>query len=697
MEQAKTIARKTILGILLALMLIITGWTLLTLSQNAIVIRNDFPARRLLILTLTAGLMAAIYAKSFSFRNLSESKLDAFIRRAWFLMLLLQIFFLFAFAPNQITDSYMVNDQALAIAEGTEDTFDPYSWYFNIYKNNNLLTILLTVLYRGMIRLNVLRWSGKILGGINILCVDLSILFLCRTAELLRGRQSYATVLLLSVLNPFSYVLNHWIYTLIVSLPLMTGAVYLAFFPKRRRLCWIGIGIISVFSYYIRATALIPVIAVAGYACLKSGKNHFNWKKDIVTFVLTVVISALLFFIIAKIISLYAINTSRYLPMLHWYLMGMHGIGEAYGEDILHIGGYTATEYMREEIINGIRYTRSQYTPYTFSIHQLKKLAHTWTDGSAEYNIKLYLDRNLTPLYQWICGEKSDFALAYCQAYRGTVYCFSCVSIIRQLFSKKSDDAWFASLTVFGAICFFMLWEAKSAYSVPFVPFFIYLATDGCNWLGDRRGVKKTVQFGAPCVIAAFIVLSVLGIKTFVDKSYHWHDYAINTESFNFPLYDDTVSGQIRQEFVCRKPFDEVLIQCVSDQKSTCEVKLHCGQELLAEDVIDSDSIEDGFFHLKVPDQLPKTPTEYVLDLVPENDSGDFQICYLLSKASSQYDGVCTVNGKGHPDINIRVIRNSDGPYMTLLCYLLLVSAVAATGIWTYCRLSRITSREGKQ
>lgn len=674
MNFLRKLSNKFILIFLLALLLVITAWTMLTINSNATVLRENELMRRLLAISLSLLFVLAFFDASNRIDDFDQMRRRRFEALCWLCILAFQAFVFVVFSPNQITDSFMVSDQSLSLALGIDKEFDQSKWYYSIYKNNNLLTILISWLYKGIVAAGLLNCSGKIFCLINICCVDLSIVFLCLAAKAESGEALATKTLFLSMLNPMNYVLIHWFYSLVLSLPLMTTPVYLALRHDKRRTSWVWISLIAVFGYYLRPTVLIPIIAVILVSVAKERKA-VRVKEMLINFALAVVPGTLLFVMLKALTDSYITDSSRYLPMIHWYMMGMHSQGEAIADDIAYIGSLPSSKIMFDEALGNIRWTRTLYTPKTFAIHQLRKLAYTWSDGSCNYRLGLYTDHNLSRAYQWICGEKEDFLLLYCQVYRIAVYCLSLISIIKQLKEPRTNGRFLAALALFGGICFYMLWEAKPIYCVPFLPFAVFLASDGCSLLSCDEKKRPAVSLGlCGLSIVATLLAGIVYYKPFVETGRLFNEYALFTEGYGFELYSDAAGGEIKQTFTVRKPFNEVLIECrVTDENGVSLISV-CDDAggILTSGKITASKISGDYYIVQMDATLPGGN----FSIAVEDESPGIEYVYMRAKTLSQYEGDATRNGEPIPDLNIRVRETCFGTYMTAAPYVLLFACL---------------------
>lgn len=110
--------------------------------------------------------------------------------------------------------------------------------------------------------------------------------------------------------------------------------------------------------------------------------------------------------------------------------------------------------------------------------HSLRKLAVTWGDGSARYYLRTGENDRVQPL-TLLDSEQTDFMIVYCQAFRLATMLLAAVSLLSKHGKRLEDPLFPVVLTVFGGIVFYLLWEAKAEYSIPFIPILLCLSADG--------------------------------------------------------------------------------------------------------------------------------------------------------------------------------------------------------------------------
>ena len=302
-----------------------------------------------------------------------------------------------------------MQDQALAIARKMFYAVDyTRSAYFRKYGNNDLYLMTCIGIYRLCDFLSIQNWP-KIFALINMLCVDLGILFTCEIVRCMTDRRTALKAYMLCALNPLNVLLLQWTYTCTFSVPLMMAGIWLAVRMYYRRpalpVCAIGcvaIGCITAIGYYMRPTAVFPVIALilaVGFykvhlwaekrkkrdACKTSsceqegqesrvsrrefktdqtregGRSRRAFKADqmqedgrsrrvykiyqkVLLLLLTVTVMAGTAFSIRQLNSRYDPDNLTKFPLQHWIMIGIRGTGRVTGEDIHYTEKYETKE-----------------------------------------------------------------------------------------------------------------------------------------------------------------------------------------------------------------------------------------------------------------------------------------------------------------------------------------------------------------
>ncbi len=489
-----------------------------------------------------------------------------------------QTILLWAFNPSQITDAYMVQDQALAIAAGIQSTVED-NFYFRIYGNNNLLLILFIYINKLLLNLNVNPQSTLAFSIIGTAMVDLSIVLTFFSIKKCMGIKCATISLLLFVLNPVTYFIIHWHYTMVYSLPVSAGIIY--FFtclicPNKTQnanstykiFYYIGISVLTVLGYYMRPTSVIPSIAIGiyGLLCIKQTDKH-SLKQVLKNLVIAIILAFGMHLTIAQGIARYVPDQSHTMPATHWIMMGLHGNGTVSASDILNTSSYNTKAEAKEAINKEIFQQIDKLGIPGLLEHQVRKLGSTWSEGAnaSNYIGALRSAPKSASIYNYTVGNRKEFLNLYSQSY------YECLLLFVMLFllyndHKKPDLYFVSALSLLGGIIFYLIWEAKTVYSVSFLEFITILASNSLFSLDlPCFNNKKHYVQGGIIICSLTTLFFICGYNQYSKTEYTTTNNIIFC-SFNEFIYDDHLSdlsvsnGKIKQSFITDKSFDQIQI-----------------------------------------------------------------------------------------------------------------------------------------
>ena len=698
MDKLVLFVKKFILFLLLVPIVVIAFYAVLTMPAGVGNINNYVDNAKLIIASISFSLF--IFTIWFGIK-INKLPIDNYKYGYLILggiLLFIQIVLIVNLDINQTTDAYMIIDQAKAIASGMEVDVDPANIYFQIYSNNNFALVLLVAFYK---ILNILKISTNTNIPLQILaafCLDISIFLSVFVVTKSKGKSKGLIFLTYNILNPFNYILIFWSYTMVYSLPIMIGIPTVYYCLKKGKssivkkiVCLLLIGLLSVMGYFMRPTAVIPLIAIIIYELLDIIKKPS--RKTLKKALASAFILALAIFIsysgINKYMSKYLFSSERNFPIHHWIMIGLNEDGCLRAEDINFTNSFTSTEEMKEANIEVINNRLSESSVSDMLNLAVTKWKITWSEGTGSYNNRINYAKTENFFYDWFIGNRSDFLLLYCQAYRILVIFLAIMSIF-MLFKKMDDWTWIASLVLLGGIIFYTVWEAKSIYCVPFIPFLLALSLETS---GNIKNFCPPVLYKKRFVIILLLALvflcgSFLSIKEIYTKDNHtFRHYAIHTEDNRFWLYRGTISnlsttgGKFSQYFIVDEDFDTIRIQCESfslynnapaykDRTHYFVQVFNEENECLLNQEVKEKDIADNYLTLQLPDQINSERTEYRVEILSDCSGQDWIYwSYLKSKASSQYDGRAYLGKEPFPDINMSVYKEYDTVYMSEFIY----------------------------
>lgn len=606
------------------------------------------------------------------------------------------------------TDSDVTLNEALALAKGEESQVDQSAFYFSIYKNNNLFTLMHVPIFKLMLALGVTDFLLPFT-IINALIVYASHIFAYFSAKRLFGGKNAVTMLLICVLNPALYIFIHFIYTNTYSLlPMMIIVWLFSLMKGEQRKSRIAIyssiiGAVGVFGYYIRPTSVFPIIAAVVCAILHiigSGEQFKILLKKYACAGLAFVLTFGVCFVGANLaMKPFVKDSSKNLPTIHWIAMSFYGDGGYNAEFRNNMVRQKNTEEMKKYAVETLKETIKEKGVLGIGKHMVYKLAATWSDGSFAYSNRLTKSSSSSSIYDYVAGEKRNFAMLYSQALRFAMFVLILIALISLLKKRKSAMLPFA-VTLLGAMAFYMIWEIKSEYALPFIFILAILSAGGADSAVGllnkmpRSTYSKTLN--ATTVTACIMAVVSIGLivqqyDVHVNKTYAFNRYSVNviqTYQDKYPkIYENGVT--IEQEFYTNKPFNRIEFAAVklNDSNAKYSVSLCDGSKnvIHTKTVTANEINKDYRLPVYFDYVIPKGTQRYFLRIgkydnaneqTPTKDS--MAVKHRRSFGFGSIDGECTVNGKTAPDILMNVTGRYTSSYYSAVIYLLFAAAIIA-------------------
>lgn len=479
----------------------------------------------------------------------------------------------YLFPTIPMTDSFYVHDQAVGMAHGTKDIINGNSAYFRKYSNNNPLIILLYFIYKIACSLGItdLIQVGRLF---NASCITGSlVLFYFAIQKLSKRETTGAKFVLLNLLFVPMIFMTSWVYTATICLPFIGGIMLCGanlIKNQSEKSIIINsaiIGVLSIVGYNIRPVVLI--LTIAGFICL------FLWtvkdKKRFVKSAIMVGICAV--FALGSFVTTKALNNHYYtgsngkFPLTHWVAMGLTENGMYDPQLVQENMRLSNTDEMKANVNKHIKERLSNYNAGSFISHLYIKNGNIWAIGSLEYQLRLAGSEKYTPLSKWLYGSKSDFMSLYTQMLWLSLHILTLIYIIRFIFNKESKYGLLQILTLLGGYGFYMIWEVKIAYAVPFVFFIIGMATLGGESIENafamsNAKVKNIGRISYSAVAIFSIVLMFIGAPYFTDNIKEVNDNKLQMNSTHNAFIDDVIKNNkpVSQEFYTKETFNKVYL-----------------------------------------------------------------------------------------------------------------------------------------
>lgn len=665
-------------------------YALFTLNKRA-TFMNSYVENEFLLHLIGGSLIAMGVMWAFcKINKMSNRTIKIFIAIAIGVLLTGEIIIGYNFQVTPTTDSYMICEQALLLAKGQVEQIGQGldSVYFTVYTNNNFLVILLSYFFKALLAFGVedIIIPLTILNSVFInLSIWLSFLFVKEIA----GIRNACKVLLLFVFSPVFYVSLPWSYSVTYSLPFQVGLLYLAIkIAKEKRSLYLVmrivlLGFFSVIGFNIRPTTIIPLIAIIICAIINKISKKEILKKD-VCIVAIFLLSVILIHTACKgVVNKYydADSNTRAYPITHWIMTGLHEDGTVSAEYNNFTQSFETTDEMRAANIKEIRATLSEYGVSGTVNHIGRKLRISWIDGSYNASVRMHPNRVYSPLSKYLVGEKKDLFLYYSQSFYIAILLFVLVSLLIQKKQKCNEYLFPIDLTIFGAIVFYIIWEGKESFSLPFLPLLYILAVNGATSLlgdlKDNRIMKYVLNksfYLVLGVIALTITTMIAQYSLYTNERIKRYDRSVECSNSDYLRYIDEVN-KLTQQFYTSIPFDTLEIQCQADEETSDnrylielsdKEKVYFAKEVSAQDINNSGRIKLEFDKIN-----PEGYNQYTITIRNLGDTDSIQWGYLTAAEVDNYKGTCVFdNIEQTHDLYIQVYHSYETTYSTPLKYI---------------------------
>lgn len=516
--------------------------------------------------------------------------------------------------------------------------------YFAKYPSQQPLTIFLYFVFTcaSLFGITDLKNVGIIL---NIAAIFASAIFVFKICSL-HNLRSGVLGLTIFVTDPVLYRWVSYYYTDTICIPFMLAGIYLFLLVQRKinfkfKYILIGIsGFLIMFGGEIRMTAVFAAIALGMHLFIKESFRDFL-KKGV--FLVVGMLCALI--LVNMFVNVYGVSDESYkLPITHWIKLGLNE--ESYGayntkDEKDTLAAPTYEEKVEENLDTIDERVEEMGLSGVVSLYS-KKVIRTW--GTAAYTESLqYTAEDYGRLYQYSIGNKSVMYNYWMQIYRcALLVLISCGSLVA--LKKGNQNEMWAFILMFGAIVFYIFWEAKPKYSLCFLPVMYMIAEYAISQLHYnyyKRGaitVKienkdfyqkhirielKRVLFRLQAIIFIFtVVIGVLSYSKYVDKKQEQEDIRVlQTSAWTGKIPEIGYDG-IKQSFIASDKFDTIRISFLNPdhlmhQKYLISILDDQGRVVQSTTVM-SEDIEDNMMHEFSFDRIDSKNNKYYIWIKPE-------------------------------------------------------------------------------
>lgn len=727
----------TIVLLLLAIFSLYIGfWALVRWDASWLRELNLVPVKILAVILVSFFLLAAFLLIYRSLQKLREQGLKRLALISVLVLFLGQLVFLGLIQPMLRYDSLKIFDMAVEMlhTRAISETYE--TGYFARYTNNYPITILtywlLLLFSKCQMPETFFMPAVQIL---NVICITGSVWLGYLIFKELQGRRAGVFFLIICALCPLSYVWAGYYYTSTLSMPCLMGILYLYLRlskvqtrSRRTFLCGI-LGIVAILGYKLRATAVIPMIAVvlfAGYRLLiraialrrsEQGFSALSVLKPLLLPCAALLLTAVLslgFFGSAVNHYVKFDHKNTGFPMIHWIMMGARWDGAFDQMDELYTSGFETKEEKvaadKEVLLERIR----EAGPVGLVTLTGRKLLNTWVDGTDSYQAENSF-ASYSRIYDYLLGNKSGFLTIYSQAFRVfqmlTVGLAALGGFLALRRRNSVPELFLIQLTFLGAMAFHIIWETNPLYSIGFTFLGLMLLADGIICLTESPFKKFVFRNGWIFCSASFpflLLLLSLGKTQLVDTPIEERNYCINQYQYAGG-YDGLVKDYNQtyvQTFTASRPFNRIAIWAINTvgeyNQSAFVVKLTDENGNI---LYDNDRFLSGMVVKNTPYEFvldpvtPAGPTSYTLEITPGyikgEDSLEF-LSYNTGNCDMYSGGQLTVGGelqeKG--DLAFSVYEHQVTTYFNIKVYLLLCAGILLLGGGITFLMRRVSQRE---
>lgn len=450
----------------------------------------------LLVLLGTAGLIFFWYKMFKVTQNLSVKKLNIISGGLLALFTVICTVMCIFMKVTPINDSEFIQDMALTMAETGIYEIDTTRAYFQNYSNNDLLTILIGVFFKAMLALGVKDLSQACI-WLNGVCVVLGEILTYFGVRIMWGPKNACRYLLISVMQPAIYLTVPWAYSNTMCLPFMCGlflicaVIYTAESMVVKGIFAALYGLVAVIGYFIRPVVMFEAIAFAIFAVFYFIVNRYSFSQIAACILAAAIFGGTVFFGVNSFITERGGDNSRNYPVTHWIMMGLHRDGTFSGKDSKFTRDLITKKQKTDAHIAEIKKEFTERGPIGLATLGAGKICITWSDGSANYYLRDKLTEETNLVTRITVGGGRGYIMLYGQMFRAATLLLAAAAMIWIIKKRHLTRTFFPLVTLFGGMLFYLIWEAKESYSIPFLFIIIIIAITGIERITRYINNKK--------------------------------------------------------------------------------------------------------------------------------------------------------------------------------------------------------------
>lgn len=683
------ISYKIIIGILMIMFAYIT-----VVSAFYGLDQNLSPVVVILGTIITFFIFKFIYHKLDHLSNKKIKTIAIILTILFFIGLLLVGIFL---PISSVTDlSHIIEYVNRMISENSLTITGPY---FSKYTNQ----IPLLIFTYGFTKIGTIFGCTNVLlmGTIfNSLFMAITGYFIYLIGKEIKGPKIGLLALIFMILNPIFYLYSSYFYTDTLCMPFAVIALYLIIKSikvenqKNKIILGVLSGLFFLVGLKIRIVVAILFIAVLAYILIN--KKILHKLKIYIALFLGLLIGLIGFKVIENQFEI-KLDENASFPITHWLMMGLN-------ED--YTGGYNAEDHnltfskdtvdeKKEANIEVIKERISDLGPIGLIRLSGIKIARTWASGNYGVYAKLNNTSDGTGIYEYLGGYgSSNIFLKYTLQILKTYISFMILLGTYQIFRKKDKEYEHDNIiyiALFGAILFYIIWEAAQRYSLSFLPWMIiplgiiYHNLESKKENSNMKILKKIkahekeiIKIGSiSLMLITGILLTINFPKYTIDKKVYEDVRVLSYRGFS---EIEIGEHKISETFTTKDNFNQIRIRFKNvneEEKSIYAFRVYDeNNELLVEQEFNSIDIKDDSNHkFKFEEINPSDNTTYRIEI--EKIEGESVLSIGTFNESAYYkaykNGTVYIDDEETSDNFIfRVDERINRTYMSIPSYIIL-------------------------
>lgn len=609
-----------------------------------------------------------------------------------------QIFVFFSFDIISTNDSLAVQDSAAFMSLTGESKINAYHTdYFNRYTNNNLLVLIFSVIFKIF---NVFKIDYRI-GALvfNFIMLFIGQVLIYSGIVRLINKQTAVKYLFLTVIDPAMYMLGTWVYSVSLCMPFM-GAVLLLIGcirkSKKDNVKYILSGILGltvIIGYFIRPVVAILFISLVICCFLWLKKDKKQLISGLICSAVCISIMAVSFLACNSVINAHSDKTDDEFPMTHWVMMGLEKDGTWNSEAVKYTNSFKTKEEKVQANIDKIKKNFKEYSPVGLSFHALRKLTVTWSEGSTNYQLRTQKLNSYNDVYNYLSGDKNDFVLIYLQALRFAVLILACITLFKKFKDKKADASFLLTLFLFGGILFYLIWEAKESYSIPFL-FALYALAAQSSDIKFGKVYVKNINKALIGTMSLTLICFAIGFNFWsVQKTVH-KEYSINDNASSCSEYVNDLSeksGYIEQEFYTDKDFNNIEIFCTKKSgNAKYTVDISNADKTVFTKTIGKENFDENKINLNFDTVKNDEICKYTITIKPVKNNVKDSLAFKYND-TAVFKGIKgdlkVSNDVKTNDLKLKVYNEVSENNMNVLAYILIFSLMLSVQVYMFIKL----------